>query len=477
MITEAVINWLTGLVLGLATAVCIVFLSSRVFPELEDFGVDLGMRVGVNLAAHAALDTVRESGITGYVFLDIDSVRPQFPDAACRALLKAPRENRTEFKGPPTLACEPNRAANRYLLAELVNQLSAQDAALIVLDVELTTDSPEFQAGETQALAGELTRATTPVIYAIPVSEQLPAQSNLSDPYRDVVSESENPLMMAPPSKALPAVALAYPDIVTRRYARYMTVLTGASGSMRMPTLPFAPARAICERAVSKGECTGKEERLPQRIVYTLPNLTGDVDGEVSSEAARIQARYAPVVRHCLAENLWDPSKQCASPNMYRNKVVIIGASNAARRDQHQTPIGSMPGALLVLNAIRSFVLFPELEEHSLWRKMGSKAALTFECSLVWLAYALYEKGFVNRRKRSHIRRGLLLSGASIVALIGSVSLAIALSLRQGNAPASVDVLLPVLAIAVEKYADAAVILVRTIDHALERLAHRLGLT
>ena len=44
-ITEAVINWLTGLVLGLATAACIVFLSSRVFPELEDFGVDLGMRV------------------------------------------------------------------------------------------------------------------------------------------------------------------------------------------------------------------------------------------------------------------------------------------------------------------------------------------------------------------------------------------------------------------------------------------------
>jgi hypothetical protein len=105
--------------------------------------------------------------------------------------------------------------------------------------------------------------------------------------------------------------------------------------------------------AVSRVECTGNEERLPQRIVYTLPNLSGDPDGEVSSEAARIQARYAPVVRHCLAENLWDPSKQCASRKMYRNKVVIIGASNAALRDQHQTPIGSVPGAL-VLNAIRS---------------------------------------------------------------------------------------------------------------------------
>jgi hypothetical protein len=256
-----------------------------------------------------------------------------------------------------------------------------------------------------------------------------------------------------------------------------MTVLTGAPGSVRLPTLPFAAARAICERAASKGECTGKEERLPQRIIYTLPNLTDDVDGELSSEAARIQARYAPVVRHCLAENLWDSTKQCASRKMYQNKVVIIGASNAARRDQHHTPIGSMPGALLVLNAIRSFVLFPELEEHSFWRKMGSKAALTFECSFAWLAYALYEKGFVNRRKRSPMSRGFLVSGAFVAALSGSISLAIALSLRQGNAPASVDVLLPVLAIAVEKYAAAAVILVRTIDHALERLAQHLGLT
>ncbi len=59
------INWLTGLVLGLATAACIVFLSSRVFPELEDFGVDLGMRVdGGKRSRYAATPRLFEAKVT-----------------------------------------------------------------------------------------------------------------------------------------------------------------------------------------------------------------------------------------------------------------------------------------------------------------------------------------------------------------------------------------------------------------------------
>jgi hypothetical protein len=98
---------------------------------------------------------------------------------------------------------------------------------------------------------------------------------------------------------------------------------------------------------VSRVECTGKEERLQQRIVYALPNLSGDADTDVSSEAARIQA-LRPGGEALSCREPRGSLEAMRKPQDVRNKVVIIGASNAARRDQHQTPIGSMPGALLV---------------------------------------------------------------------------------------------------------------------------------
>jgi CHASE2 domain-containing sensor protein len=47
--------------------------------------------------------------------------------------------------------------------------------------------------------------------------------------------------------------------------------------------------------------------------------------------------------------------------------VVVIGASFAGSNDIHRTPIGEMPGALIIVNAIKSLVVFGQLREPPTW--------------------------------------------------------------------------------------------------------------
>jgi CHASE2 domain len=49
--------------------------------------------------------------------------------------------------------------------------------------------------------------------------------------------------------------------------------------------------------------------------------------------------------------------------NLFKNRVVIIGGSNEASRDNHITPYGPMPGAVVLLNAIESLRVHDQIIE------------------------------------------------------------------------------------------------------------------
>ena len=51
---------------------------------------------------------------------------------------------------------------------------------------------------------------------------------------------------------------------------------------------------------------------------------------------------------------------------MYKDKIVVIGASNPSRRDRHYTPFGDMAGSEVVINAIRSFLIY-DSQDKSPW--------------------------------------------------------------------------------------------------------------
>ena len=59
-----------------------------------------------------------------------------------------------------------------------------------------------------------------------------------------------------------------------------------------------------------------------------------------------------------------------------KNSIVVIGGSYADGRDIHLTPLGSMPGPLILINAIHSLLQYEEIESVSLWQKLLLQALL-----------------------------------------------------------------------------------------------------
>ena len=56
--------------------------------------------------------------------------------------------------------------------------------------------------------------------------------------------------------------------------------------------------------------------------------------------------------------------------NTVKNKVVIIGASHALSADIHSTPLGDMPGSMILLNAIKSLHEWGEISAPPWWVKL-----------------------------------------------------------------------------------------------------------
>ena len=153
---------------------------------------------------------------------------------------------------------------------------------------------------------------------------------------------------------------------------------------------------------------------------------------------------------------------------MYRGKVVVVGASAPARRDRHYTPLGDMAGAEVTVNAMRSFFLYPSNRDKTFGELLWAKCVIVVFCAFPWLCYH-----FVSARRqdgpRPVSRVQLVLSGARSAALWAlTMGIAVIMSMFlsfhvDGPAP-SMDILLPVFAIALESYAHLA--------HRLHDLVH-----
>jgi hypothetical protein len=95
--------------------------------------------------------------------------------------------------------------------------------------------------------------------------------------------------------------------------------------------------------AGSRSEIFSPEAELGQRLIYTIPWKSPAPD------LITVPAQLITESPHNLAGDL------------ITNRVVIIGASFADSRDIHRTPIGEMPGALIIANAIKSLTHYGQV--------------------------------------------------------------------------------------------------------------------
>ena len=412
-VRRAVSKSVAGLVLGLVTAVVLVWLSQRIFPGMQDYGEDLGLRVGVYLdriASSASGTPLRkgERDAFSYVFLDVDPessiesgtgrASRSSAQEACDAYADAIRTGRTS-PGPAgaryALNCSSARPLNRQLLAALVTALTERGARMIILDVVLAEELGVIDAAENDALRHALLSRNTAVV-SVPVLFVAPYE---------MVGLQHDPGNDGPVTLVMPSLiggdaargvhttaALPAPGQPVRRYPKCLR----QSGTVEsyVPSLPFLAAHLLSAGDQQKVACASKIDEprshevgrnIAPRIVYTLPSIQAHQDDVLAPSRAR-WAPYREIYNRCLAAHFWGGTEShCAQAQTYQGKVVVIGTSNPLRRDRHFTPLGDMAGAEVVVNAVRSFVAYPDYRDKTFFELLGKKSVIVLCCGLVWL--------------------------------------------------------------------------------------------
>jgi CHASE2 domain-containing sensor protein len=100
---------------------------------------------------------------------------------------------------------------------------------------------------------------------------------------------------------------------------------------------------------VEHGRNSAIDTANDQRIIFTIPWKSP------SQDLITVSAQLVTESTNRLSGDLID------------GRVVIIGASNTDSRDIHRTPIGEMPGALIIANAIKSLLLFGQISSPPIW--------------------------------------------------------------------------------------------------------------
>lgn len=505
---EAIVKTLGGLLLGVVTAVVLVLLSHTIWRELQEFGQDLGIRLSlqIDILERRLSDGTEQPSGQGwrYVFLDIDpllstSIETRGLDGseispsqqACVALA---RHQPTEYQSvltskhhapvqlpehklsPITLECAASRPINRYLLAEVVSTLAERGAHMVILDLILAGEQDVIRPEENEALQralweGPVAERQMVVLYAEPAAAWLTEGDRIT-----VVPEQSGIFTSPHVAWVHSAFVFPWPGQPLRRYPKCVKLTSGAI----VPSLPYLIAMQAGMPRVSDGLCanvdisnkSGHHSNAP-RIIYTLPSFDTHQD-DIGGAGRNLWAAYRHIWNRCLVTNFWNVASECGTVSMYTDKIIVIGASNPSRRDRHYTPIGDLAGTEVLVNAIRSFHLYPHNRDKSFVESLIKKISTVLVCTVPWFAY--YVITYWARRwcrklsetdSGSHVPsfRFIVISWLGLPAtVIATCMLAIWLSFRRDSLVPSLDVLLPVLAIGVETYVEV----VQKIVHSAE---------
>jgi len=122
-------------------------------------------------------------------------------------------------------------------------------------------------------------------------------------------------------------------------------------------------------------------DAIAQRIIYTQPwhlepgqarlKISGRHGSKI--EVPILSIRSALPILNQSVDNSW-----------LSGRVVVIGASFSESRDRHLTPLGEMPGALVLINAIHSLQQYEELTPPPWYVKLLVEALLIVVMSLAF---------------------------------------------------------------------------------------------
>ncbi|NEV61611.1 CHASE2 domain-containing protein [Thiorhodococcus minor] len=145
--------------------------------------------------------------------------------------------------------------------------------------------------------------------------------------------------------------------------------------------------------------------KAARRILYRIPWKLGN---DEARPVVQLDGHQVPFLSVRSATTIADAVGPLDA-SWLAGHLVIIGASHLDSRDLYQTPVGRMPGALIVANAITSLDEHGELRTPSLLETLLIEAVLILAMSLLFARFDSFW--------------GSLLSGAIVIGLLLPLSL------------------------------------------------------
>jgi CHASE2 domain-containing sensor protein len=131
---------------------------------------------------------------------------------------------------------------------------------------------------------------------------------------------------------------------------------------------------------LSAAQIVESEDRVWQRFRANPPKLGGKGEDE-DSDWLEIRSALRDVAAS-------DPELKIQNAELHkliRGRIVIIGGSYTDARDTYRTPIGWMPGAIILANAIHSLRTFGPLRPPEFWTQ--KLPLIVFSVLLVGLSF------------------------------------------------------------------------------------------
>jgi hypothetical protein len=131
--------------------------------------------------------------------------------------------------------------------------------------------------------------------------------------------------------------------------------------------------------------------RVARRIVYTIPwqGSKGGVPGKRVPTVKTIEDEERLLISRISAHN-FDNLVDVNDKADFQDRVVFIGGSFRDSRDIYLSPLGEMPGALILINSLHSLLQHGEIEEVSLVHKLLINILLITLLSIVFSIWNLF---------------------------------------------------------------------------------------
>lgn len=480
-LARGIASALTGALASLIVILILAFgAGSPAVRGLERIGADIGMQ------ARWSFGLDREPNAHRLVFVDIDlAACERFPPQGAAATAAE--------------RCKTGKPASAELVAAFAATVRQSEAAVVILDIAPFED-PADLALLRQALAGE----TGP--YLIAPFAGRPAGEGRELWFR------RNPAGDIAPSGAAGRLRLASfqngldpeaGDGMVRLYAAE-TVAVGPDGANTVfPSAPLLAAALASPERRAAADCRyyGLDCRGPRPagaaisdlrpIVFSLPSQAALENARLDpatseADAALIDrdilAMTAQGYERLAASQVIGMPAEAARDAFPKGAIVVLGTSLPSGLDLHPTPLGTMSGSEILLNATRAWLFAPPGERAASgrpnaaewWDKLGA----LFVASLImlpfwWLIHRIGgglstdAKGWRAQLGAAGSRlamTGLFAAGLLTCLVVEFLIMAGTLegSLRAGR---PVDVLTPILALGLDGYVEGVKYVTDKADH------------